>query len=113
MGCKVQCNYGRAGLKKIWEQLPFWTAATTTTISLSINYTEAIQDVINMAEKVGKQGTQNNYMKLNQSGALSEYMNEYKCSIIGIMYKLWKKKTIKKITQTVVINIVFQSTFFI
>ena len=67
-----------------------------------------------MAEKVCKQGTQNNYMKLNQSGALSEYMNEYKCSIIGIMYKLWgKKKTIKKITQTVVINIVFQRTFFI
>ena len=52
-----------------------------------------------MAEKVGKQGTQNNYMRLNQSGALSEYMNEYKCSIFGIMYKLRKKKTIKKITQ--------------
>ena len=45
-----------------------------------------------MAEKIGKQGTQNNYLKLNQSGALSEYMNEYKCSIFGIMYKLRKKK---------------------
>ena len=49
-----------------------------------------------MAEKVGKQGTQNNYMKLNQSGALSEYMNEYKCGIIDIMYKVWEKKPLRK-----------------
>ena len=47
-----------------------------------------------MTEKVGKQGIQNNGMKLNQSGAHYEYTNKFKYSVNGIMLKIKEKKTI-------------------